>query len=424
MNYKYNNLSHGYTGKIYKNSTRNSQYYSLFLDLLSKLPDSINHVIAFPQRIPRKDFFKELYELESKEFRKNFDSMINIFINNHINSLENLICDNSENNAREYINWSNILLRYGKFESIIKYFPINYCGPNHLEIKLIKETAKIELLLSNNISIRIDDLLELVDQFYNNITISNIEKIKILNQLIVYSYRHKIDHASKKIFNLSKYLLSYVEILEKKTFINIYQCSIAYRGIAMVLGFSNETRASFLNESLNLARYLQPKCELERMVSLDNLFTCTQSLAKWSLENNQLKLAEENLLQLIKIDPYDSTGFSELGFFYIKNEMYDKAAHYFKVALELGPPGTGMNIYYYALCLEKLGNKNKALNFLYLATEIDKLAISPWLEILNYYLNDESYEKARKIAVNIYNDENLMEQLEHDEILFIKNIIN
>jgi hypothetical protein len=76
--------------------------------------------------------------------------------------------NNTEETARQYINWCNILLRYGKFENLITYFPKNYSGHYNLEIELIKETAKLETFLSQEKFITIDAFLELSERFLDD----------------------------------------------------------------------------------------------------------------------------------------------------------------------------------------------------------------------------------------------------------------
>jgi hypothetical protein len=123
MNYKYNNLSPGYAGMMSETLTLNAQYYSRFYDLLNKNPNIASSILVFPQRIPRKGFFTELYELETTEYRKNLDSVINHLTSTHHKSFIKLIDDATEDNARQYINWSYILMRYGCFETIVKNHP-------------------------------------------------------------------------------------------------------------------------------------------------------------------------------------------------------------------------------------------------------------------------------------------------------------
>jgi Flp pilus assembly protein TadD len=88
---------------------------------------------------------------------------------------------------------------------------------------------------------------------------------------------------------------------------------------------------------------------------------------------NEMGIAENYLQELIKIDANDSTGYSELGIFYLQTKNFELAAKNFETAVRLGPPGTGMNAY--------------------------------------------------QIANHIYKSPFLFEQLEEDEKTIIKNII-
>ena len=105
--------------------------------------------------------------------------------------LESLNQKNSEENARQYLNWSNILLRYGQFKQIVDGFPENYSGAFSLEIKLLRESTKIEIMLSEDDNISIDEQLELSEIFINDQKSSDREKIMLLNQIIVHFYRHQ-----------------------------------------------------------------------------------------------------------------------------------------------------------------------------------------------------------------------------------------
>ena len=191
MKCKYNNLSLGYIGRAHRNAALNSQYYNLFFEAQNKTPELLNNIMVFPQRIPRRDFFIELYKLETSEYRRNFDSIISQYLNNHKKSLESLNQKNSEENARQYLNWSNILLRYGQFKQIVDGFPENYSGAFSLEIKLLRESTKIEIMLSEDDNISIDEQLELSEIFINDQKSSDREKIMLLNQIIVHFYRHQ-----------------------------------------------------------------------------------------------------------------------------------------------------------------------------------------------------------------------------------------
>jgi tetratricopeptide (TPR) repeat protein len=425
MNYKYKNLSVGYTGIVYQKSTINSLYYGLFFEEANRSSDILNTIFIFPQRIPRSGFHVELYNLETDEYRINFDEIINKIKQYHLQFLTNLSKNNSEINARRYINWSNILLRYGCFENLLNYFPKNYSGVFALEIKMLRESAKIEMMLSEDKMISPDEQLELAEIFIDNDAASDREKIMLLNQIIVNFHRYqKEKHSNKKIFQLSKILLDLTQKFESTDFINMLHCSVAYRGLAMENTFGNKIQISFLNKAEELARNIRCQSEIERVVASDNLFTCLQSISKWHLHNKNLLQAENHLCELITIDPYDSTGYSELGFYYLNLESYEKAADCFRQALELGAPGVGMHTYYYAKCLENLGKDEEAIIYLYEATKLDEQGISAWLDLMNHFLQKNEHAQACQIANHIHSTPILTEQLEDEEKIIIQTLAN
>lgn len=420
MSYRYNNLSSGYTGKHCENATLNSKFYSHFFDDINRNSELTNHLIAFPQRVPRKLFFVELYELETNSYRKDFDLIINELKNSHLRSLKNIA-----KNTREFINWSYLLMRYCQFEHLVTYSPTNYSAQFALEVIMLREAAKIEMLLSEDKMVSIDEQLELADIFLENKETSEREKIILLNQIIVNFYRHQENKSiAKKVNQLSTYLLELIEKYESNHFINMLHCSVAYRGLAMVNTFEAEQQYLFLNKAEKIARDMPYNTAIEKAVAGDNLFTCIQSLSKWHLHQKNLIKSEHYLHELTSIDPNDSTGYSELGFFYLNQSNYEKASNCFIKAMQLGPPGAGMNAYYYAKCLEMLGNAQDAIKYLYESTELDAQGISAWLDLLSYFTQQKQNDKTSEIARHIYDSSILFEQLEDEEKIYIQTFIN
>ncbi len=421
MNFNYKTLSAGYIGLHHENSTLNSQFYTKLFHNIKNTPDFLNTKIYFPQRIPRSGFFKELYDLESDDYKVQFNQITHFIKQHHLSSINELVTNNSKLNAIQYINWSNILLRFGCFEHLINHFPENFCGDYPLEIALIKETAKIEIYLSTDREISIHELLELADIYLNNTQIVIHEKIKLLNQIVVYFNRYQKEPSlTEKVSELSKILLSLINELDMSVFENMLCASVAYRGLAMENQFGTDLQFEFLNRAEQFAKTIKPQSEFENIVAAENLYTCSQTISKWYMSRD-LKSAENYLQQLISLDPYDSTGFSELGFFYINSDSYEMAAKYFLKAIDLGPPGTGMNTYYYAKCLEKLGNLKDAIVYLQKSTLLDNEAISPWLDLLVIFNKQNQASETKKIATHIFNTNYLFDQLEDDEKILIQH---
>jgi len=82
-----------------------------------------------------------------------------------------------------------------------------------------------------------------------------------------------------------------------------------------------------------------------------------------------------------------------------------------------------MNAYYYAKCLEKIGKEEEAASYLHMASELDSQGISPWLDLIDYYLSHRMPDRARSIAKHVFNTATLSDQLEYDETIRLQNII-
>lgn len=423
MKIRFNHLSSGYIGKNHKNGTLNSKYFSEFFNKIVNSNEFLSNLILFPQRIPKLGFFKELIALETTDFTVSFKNLLDTIKNKYNKAKDNYIKNSTKENTRTYINWANVLLRFGCFNEISTGSPQALNEPYSLEIEIIKETSKIETHLSNNTPFFINEFLEIYKKFTNNFVATEREKIILLNRIIVYFYRHqKQGNIKNSVIKLSWELIELLDKLETTSFTNRFNASVAYRGIAMVSELGQEKQSFFLEKAENLARSNHQDTAIEKIVSKDNLYTCLQTMSKWKSFQGNAEGSENCLLEMIEIDPYDSTGYCELGFFYIKTESYNKAATVFKKAMELGPPGTGMNAYYYAKCLEKIGNESEAIKYLHESTTLDKYALSPWLDLLEYYLNKKQTDKAQEIAKNIYQTPDLKEQLEEHEIITIQNL--
>jgi len=416
MRYKYYNLSLGYTGKHSQIGTLNSQFYGL---LFQNNLDVSDDMMLFVQRVPKQDFFRELCELETSHFDIQHTQHIKQIIQKFKLSLTNLDKNPSSKNVRRYINWANVLLRHGCFDELISHYP----NSTSVEVAWLKETAIFELALSRNQPLTIKNQLLLIEDCINRAT--DREKILLLTQIIVNHYRHSKESCYQtKINDYCDQLLECLEKYDADDFHSILHCSVGYRGIAFADKFNDSTRSLFLKKAETLARSLRPTNNIEHIIAQENLFNCLQTVAKWNISQNEINNAESNLLELIQIDPYDSTGFSECGFFYLSNESYEKAANYFQQALQLGPPGTGMNAYYYAKCLEQLGQTQKAFDCLHQSTQLDKYAVSPWLDLIDLYIDRNDSAQAKQIATHLFNEPILHEQLENEEKNYILCLIN
>lgn len=425
MRYRYKNLSPGYLGEQTDTLTLNSKFYALFnlnfAEEALKLGDEIK---LFPQRIPRKDFFHELLQLEGVNFKIGLNARL-YDLKSHLLRVSQIASNtHDEMLIRHYINWISLCLRHGCFDEIVNLPNPHPDQPFSLEIQLLKEASIIENQLSSYLPISTDRYHELAKIHLNSTQVSLREKIILTNQLIVTHYRHG-DEKSRlhSIIEYAKQLEGLLNAFESSNFLNQLYCSVGYRGLAMVSEFGHEKQQTFLNRAESIAMSMNPESDSDKIIAEENKLVCFQSIAKWHQFNNKMDAAESYLNKMIEIDPYDSTGHSELGFHHLKQENFHEAAICFKSALILGPAGTGMNAYYYAKCLEQLDRKNDAIEFLFQSAELDPQAISPLLDLIDLYIQQKETVKAHSIAKHILNTELLNEQLDSNEISYLHNLI-
>lgn len=426
MDLKYKHLSAGYLGWVENNTTLNSRFYGSFYNAYAQNDSFLGEIILlFPQRIPRIGFFDELKELEDNKYKTHFDETVTQNINFLKCISEVAQVTETEINMRHCINWANLCLRYGCFNDLLEILPNSFSMHSFdLEMRLIKEAAKIEYKLSTDKQVSINNYLTLADQYLLSKRVRDREKIMLLNQLIVTYYRHqKNPLGSNKIFDYAKMLEKLLDNFDKNIPLNTLYRSVGYRGLAMVEEFGDKNQFEFLRIAENLATNMPIVFESDKIVALENQYTCFQSIAKWHQQKDDKERALSYLKKMIDIDPFDSTAYSERGFHHIKYENYTDASLCFEKAIRLGPPGTGMNAYYLAQCLEKLGKPSDALIYLLESTKLDQQAVSPLIDLIDYYITDNKIKLAQEIVTKIFTNDILFEQLEDDEIIKLQNII-
>ncbi|HTM64594.1 MAG TPA: hypothetical protein VL360_08890 [Gammaproteobacteria bacterium] len=415
MRLRYPHLSSGYIGCDHDQQTLNAKYHGNFSGACMDHVFCLDDIILFPQRIPRMGFFIELYQNETDEFRDAFTKHRSHLKDYLINTAKIANLKANESISRFYINWANLCVRYGLFNEVINNPLIRQFNAVELEAMTMKESAKIDFMLSTGKPVNIGGYLDLAETYIPKHS-NEREQIILLNQLIVTYYRHQKSTRSKKVFKYAKDFLSLLEKYESNNLHNQLYCSMGYRGLAMVKEFSFDLQNEFLNKAEFLAMAAKTDHDYHEPVVLENQQICFQSIAKWHLQNGDMKNAEKYLNQMVMVDPYDSTGHSELGLFLIKLEAFEEAGKCFKKAMELGPPGAGMNAYYYAQCLINLGKETDAVDYFKKAAELDPLSISPLLDLLDYYNAKGDQSKANDIVNYIMKHDHLSEQLEAHEI--------
>tara|TARA_R110000868_G_scaffold381713_1_gene648121 strand:- start:298 stop:876 length:579 start_codon:yes stop_codon:yes gene_type:complete len=184
----------------------------------------------------------------------------------------------------------------------------------------------------------------------------------------------------------------------------------------MVSHFGQNFQAECLDRAERISLNINTRCLSENIVAHENRYTCFQSIAKWHINNHNHKDAEIYLNKMIALDPYDSTAYSELGLHQANRNEYIGATASFKQAVKLGPPGTSMNTYYYAKCLEITGNIHDSIEYLHKSASLDTTAVSPWLDLHELYNRNNDKINATSCVKHILSTPTLRNQLATNEI--------
>ncbi len=417
MKFRYPNITAGYLGIKHEQLTLNSSFYAgLFGD-----KHDLDKQIIIPQRVPKKELFDELLLLEESTTAQ----LLKTHRRNLVQSMHSALNFLKKNNSKQryFLNWLNILLRYGLFNEICEL------NSNHLK-SLMNESdfIEFELIRASAYSRIAESEEELSIHLFKlaNVVLSSTNLIKrvqvlVLNYVIVAAYRFQVklpyDNCLKQC---CEKLIDLLKNEIENDFGSLIRKSVAYRGLAMVTELDFDLKNQFINQAEFLARTIKISNSFEKLIVKENLYTCLQSQAKWNQLLNEFDAAKSNLTEMIKLDPYDSTGYAELGFFFLAQNCIEEASINFSRAAELGPPAVGMHTYYYAKSLQLLGNNKAAISALYEVTKIDKEALSPWLDLIELNIEINAIDKAKEIITHVLKNPTYRFQLEADEISQLK----
>ena len=414
MHYRFQHVTPGYLFINQSQLTLNAEFYATFFST----QHDMDNIIIFPQRVPKRTFFDEISILEN-------DSVSQILTAHQIelvNKMNHALTFMKQHNKRQraFLNWLNILLRYGLANEICdlddQYLRLHMNINDFTEFKLIKLIAHVQSHDAMPDDISTEYLIHLIEIAISHSEIKNRVKILILNYAIVASYRYKLTLSNHECMkHCYDSLLNLIKHENINDFGSMIRISVAYRGLAMIDELDVALRDQYLTKAESIARNIITSNRLELLVAKENLYTCLQTLSKWRLRLNQPESAKAHLIDMTELDPFDSTGYAELAFFLFDRAHFEKASHYFKRATELGPPGVGMHTYYYAKCLQYLGKESDAIINFYEATKIDREAVSPWLDLIQSYLNNDQLDKAKEIIKLVLNEPSYKNQLEDDE---------
>lgn len=129
------------------------------------------------------------------------------------------------------------------------------------------------------------------------------------------------------------------------------------------------------------ARGMKPKTKAQELLFLENLHPVLESRTKEALWLRDRELAHKRALKVVKLDPYDSKAWVELGEVRMARKEWARAAEAYVVAAMLGPPASAIGRHMAGVCFRKCGQPMLAAFFFKDALENDPLGISPHIEI-------------------------------------------
>jgi tetratricopeptide (TPR) repeat protein len=129
------------------------------------------------------------------------------------------------------------------------------------------------------------------------------------------------------------------------------------------------------------ARKLKPATKTQELLYLENLHPVMESRTKEALWLGKRDLALERARSVVKLDPYDSKAWVELGQVRMLRKEWAHAAEAYVVAAMLGPPASAIGRHMAGVCFRRCGQDMLAAFFFKDALEVDPHGVSPHLEI-------------------------------------------
>ena len=403
--------------------TLNSKYYGRFHRSIPNLEGPLN----FPQRVPRADFFEELVEIGggsriSTRFRKLVDPH-----RKRCAALLRRKAPLQDREAWELINRAKLLLRYASFDHICNWRLPSTQNPNlKIELKLVREQARIYRDLSKGKSPPLGGLAAISKIALRNRSVSDSTLVYCAGRYLVAKFRYKF-RAKAEPFDrhLARALERSLAAMDAPDSFSIIRRAVGYRALAMVPSYSIAQRGVFLSSMsrINCSLEATRAGNLDYLCILENSYTSSQTLAKWEQQRGRNLMVVMRLNQMIKIDPKDSVGHSELGLHHYNSDEPIKAAKYFRRAAQLGPPAVGMNWYYFGLCELAAGRNQSAIKAFGKAISTDPHGISAWLELFDLAGQQNQNKKQKGIARHLLAKPGLRGQLDENEIFSLSKCL-
>jgi tetratricopeptide (TPR) repeat protein len=423
-NFNFPSLTSGYCGVKRQFQTLNSTFFSEFWDTcggIQGLLDGLAAGIQFPQRCPKTEFFNEVLRNESPEgqtrLRQHLDDLSS--------AAQYAVSQNPSD--RHVVNvlhpLMNLLIRYGLGEKLFE-FP-------HLEINSkLRWNYSANLEIYKNIhksdvvgDIQFDEMVKLLNQYDQFSTVEG--RLSILSRMIVTSVRFNAHLPDRdKYISIVHENIGHLMCISDLSFEDRLRWSCILRGIAMTPELAQTTVNKLMSMAHKVADGLNGQGNrIRECLKSEILATQFQSESKMAKEQSDFYLQRASIEQMIHLDPFDSTGYSELGFYWFYRSEWQKAVENFQHAVLLGPPATSMNYYFLGKSHSSLGNLQFAENSFLSSIEKDDLAVSPIIELVGLYRSLGRTDESKKWAALLLGNEDLLSQLEDDEKTEMRRVI-
>lgn len=417
----YPNLSPGFLGLNFSRSTANSGFLGTLSSQLEIRSALAVPAFPFPQRVPRPGFFEELNELESEYFREQFK----IRRNEVMSLLKELCAEGSIQGEREYLvlNLMEFAVRIGELRAIAflpaPAFENLFC---QLESRLKIQTYRISHQVSHDSPPELEPLRHLLTEVPREAAFDYLRAV-VIARLVVATYRYSRNQEDRAFANQQgEFLRKFAEQFQPSNLKETIHLSMMWRALPMLSTVASAERETLMKRSIAVAEGIQPAGARETSIKSDLLTTTCQSLAKFYKSSGQNLLAVEQFHRMIDLDPYDSVPHSEFGLHWFNQNNFSAAIPLLERAVELGPPGTALNLYYLGRAYQKMNRIEEALSAWARCSRVDQVALSPLLDSFYLHLELGNLSNARNLRDRILFTRDLDDQLSEDERVSLQGI--
>jgi len=410
--FRFSHLSPGFIGISTPDLCNDSDFLSR-LNFPHTIPSPLPKL--FPQKVPRSGFFDELLGLECAEFAGEYKLRLDLatVLANKIKCLPESFEDDFK------ISFCHAFVRtFGcrSIESISGFKFVN--ASNDLKYRLDLETFRQNQALSNGEIPLMADMLDLLKEASSPPHKGTCLHLTAMSRVLVQQVRYVRNSDSMLLNNLSTEIEALARSVDRSASdaATLVAVSMAYRAIPMAPQTGPKQALLLVARSLDIARSIKASEDTDKLALKSLELTTLLTYSKTYLKALDASRALDTMLMMVDLDPFDSATHSEIGLYFFNAGDSQSAIKYFDRAIELGPPGFAMNLYYRALIANLSGKKAEAANFLRESAKADPLGVSPRLELMKLLTEDCNLSERRSLAQELLGNEELRAQLTKEEI--------